>query len=285
MTGRKICILGIGYAGAAVGRVLAAEGWQIVGTSRQPEKRARQLPSNWQIIGYQAGESSALAAVLETADAVLSTVAPLPDGRDPVLTADGALLAGFSGWTGYLSATSVYGAGAGWLDETSRAVPAESRGRARLAAEQSWQEALPQTEIFRAAGIYGPARNQMARLRAGTARRIHKPGHLFNRIYLDDLASIIAAAIARPRSGRIVNLADGQPCEQAELLAGLAEMAGLPVPEMVDYDAAGLTGMAASFWQHSRKIRSSVIEAELGVQLACPDWRAGYRHILKEEGS
>ena len=284
MTAGKICILGMGYAGAAVGRALAAEGWQIAGTSRQPEKRARQLPSNWQIIGYQAGESAALAALLQTADAVLSTIAPLPDGRDPVLAADSALLAGFSGWTGYLSATSVYGAAAGWLDETSPAVPAESRGKARLAAEQAWQGSLAQTEIFRAAGIYGPGRNQLARLRAGTARRIHKPGHLFNRIYLDDLASIIAAAIASPRSGRIVNLADGQPCEQGELLAGLAEMADLPIPEEVAFEAAGLTGMAASFWQHSRKIRSVVIEAELGVQLACPDWRAGYRKILKIEG-
>lgn len=285
MMAGKICILGIGYAGAAVGRALANEGWQIAGTSRLPEKRARQLPANWQIIGYQAGEASGLAAVLESADAVLSTIAPLPDGRDPVLAADRALLAGFSGWSGYLSATSVYGAGSGWLDEASPAVPAESRGKARLAAEQAWQECLPQTEIFRAAGIYGPGRNQLARLRAGTARRIHKPGHLFNRIYLDDLASIIAAAITRPRGGRIVNLADGQPCEQAELLAGLADMAGLPIPEEVDFAAAGLTGMAASFWQHSRKIRSSVIEPELGVQLACPDWRAGYRQILKEEGS
>jgi nucleoside-diphosphate-sugar epimerase len=285
MTVGKICILGIGYAGAAVGRALAAEGWQIAGTSRLPEKRARQLPASWQIIGYQAGEASGLAELVSSCDALISTIAPLPDGRDPVITADSAVLAGFSGWTGYLSATSVYGAGTDWLDESSLPAPAEGRGKARLAAEQVWQKILPQTEMFRAAGIYGPGRNQLVRLRAGTARRISKPGHLFNRIYLDDLASIIAAAITRPRGGRIVNLADGQPCEQADLLAGLAEMAGLPIPDLVDFEAAGLTGMAASFWRHSRKIRSSVIEAELGVALSCPDWRAGYQRILAEEQS
>ncbi|MEC7211851.1 MAG: SDR family NAD(P)-dependent oxidoreductase, partial [Pseudomonadota bacterium] len=79
------------------------------------------------------------------------------------------LIAGFGGWTGYVSATSVYpDRPDGFCYEDTPTDPATARGRARVVAESRWQDMLG-TEIFRAAGIYGPGRSPFDALRDGTA--------------------------------------------------------------------------------------------------------------------
>lgn len=102
-------------------------------------------------------------------------------------------------WLGYLSTTGVYGdRDGGWVDEGSELTPSTRRGRDRVAAERAWQElaaehGLP-LHIFRLAGIYGPGRGPFAKLRAGTARRIVKPGQIFSRIHAADIAQVLLAS-------------------------------------------------------------------------------------------
>ena len=78
--------------------------------------------------------------------------------------------------------------------------------RRALSAEKEWLEFGRETgcpvQIFRLAGIYGPGRSAFDKLRDGTARRIVKPGQVFNRIHVDDIASTLEASIARPAPGR-----------------------------------------------------------------------------------
>ena len=75
------------------------------------------------------------------------------------------------------------------------------------------------TEFFRLAGIYGPGRNQLETVRVGTAKRIDKPGQVFSRIHVDDIAAALRLSMAEPRPGAIYNLADDEPAPPQEVVA------------------------------------------------------------------
>ena len=137
----------------------------------------------------------------------------------------------------YLSTVGVYGDhGGAWVDETTPPQPASARGRERLAAEQAWQEfgarrGIP-VAILRLAGIYGPGRNALVQIARGEARRIVKPGQVFNRIHVADIAQAIDAAFARAASG-IFNVADDEPTPPGDPIAFAAQLLGVaPPPEI-----------------------------------------------------
>ena len=105
-----------------------------------------------------------LAARLQACSHLITTISAL-SGHDPVLACHEQDVAAFTGWTGYVSATSVYpDQEDGFVDERTPAGPVTKRGKDRLAAEQQWQQ-LCAAEIFRIAGIYGPRRNALVAFR------------------------------------------------------------------------------------------------------------------------
>ena len=213
---------------------------------------------------------------------MISTI-PVVDGHDPVLAAHGSDLAGKGVWGGYVSATSVYTeAEGGWVTEDSPTQPSSRRGQWRRRAEQEWQDQLG-AEVFRAAGIYGAGRSPFRNLLAGNGRIILKPGHAFNRIHVDDIARVIIAAMAQPRPRRILNLADGSPCEAGEVIRFAADLLGVAPPVPVPFEEAEMTPMARSFYATSRKVNSDRIKTELGVELIHPDYRSGMTATLAEE--
>ena len=215
-------------------------------------------------------------------DAVLSTITAI-GGSDPVLDAHGDVLSGFTGWSGYVSATSVYpDRPDGFCYEDTPTDPATKRGQARVIAEARWQELLG-TELFRAAGIYGPGRSPFDSLRDGTARIIEHRGQLFNRIHVDDICRVIIAAMNRPRRGRIVNLADEKPAAQGDVVRHAAGLLGVAPPEPQSLEEADLSPMARSFYVSRRRVGSKVIGPELGVTLLYPDYESGLAAILAAE--
>jgi nucleoside-diphosphate-sugar epimerase len=129
--------------------------------------------------------------------------------------------------------------------------------------------------IFRLSGIYGPGRNQLAQLAAGTARRIVKPGQIFNRIHVADIAAVIEASMARPRPGGIYNVTDNEAAPPQDVVAFAAKLCGLEPPPEVSFEAAQLSPMALSFYSESRRIRNVLIREELGVTLQYPTYREG----------
>ncbi|MEC8641711.1 MAG: SDR family NAD(P)-dependent oxidoreductase, partial [Pseudomonadota bacterium] len=245
---RTIFIFGLGYVGRPLGHRLAAAGWQIRGTTRTPERLAAEADAGWQI--YRFADDLPLAdaaAALDGVDAVLSTITAI-GGSDPVLDAHGDVLADFRGWSGYVSATSVYpDRPDGFCYEDTPTDPATARGRARVVAEDRWLSLL-QSEIFRAAGIYGPGRSPFDALRAGTARIIEHRGQVFNRIHVDDICRIIEAAIESPRRGRIINLADTTPAPQGDVVRHAAGLIGVEPPQPQSLNEANLSPMARSFY-------------------------------------
>ena len=264
--------IGHGYCARALGRRLVPEGWRVVGTSREPREEPGVEMRVWP------GED--LSGAIAEATHILASVAPLPDG-DPVLRdLREAIAASRAAWVGYLSTTGVYGDhGGGWVDESSPLTPATGRGRARVAAEAEWRALGVPLHIFRLAGIYGSGRGPLAKVESGRARRIVKPGQVFSRIHVEDIAEVLAASMRAPFPG-LYNVADDEPAPPQDVIAHAARLLGAPVPPEIAFDDADMTPMARSFYAESKRVRNDKIKRQLGVTLRYPTYREGLAAIL-----
>ena len=279
---------GLGYTALTLGRRLVADGWAVTGTCRTPAAAEALRGSGFPVHLFDRAHPLPR-QVLEGATHLLVSVPPDAAG-DPVLATHGQAIAAIKGlsWVGYLSTTGVYGdRGGAWVDEAAALRPTGERGRRRLAAEEGWLDlwrsnGVP-AHIFRAAGIYGPGRSAFDALRSGTARRIDKPGQVFSRIHVDDLANVLVASIKRPRPGAIYNVCDDDPSPPGAVVAHAAVLLGAPAPPLVPIEAAGLSPMARSFYDDNKRVSNRLIKAELGVSLRYPDYRTGLAAILAEE--
>lgn len=204
---------------------------------------------------------------------------------DPVLAALGDEIAERAGqftWVGYLSTTAVYGDHqGGWVDETTPPAPTAERGRWRMLAEEQWAgiPGLP-VHIFRLAGIYGPGRGPFSKLKRGGLRRIIKPGQVFSRIHVEDIAQVLAASMAAPNPGAIYNVCDDEPVPPQDVIGYAAELQGLPLPPAVPFDQADLTPMARSFYNENKRVRNDRIKGELGIHLLYPNYRVGLEALM-----
>jgi len=285
MMPRLFCF-GLGYTALVLARRLLVQGWSVAGTCRTTGKRDRLAEEG--IDAFVFDDDKPLenpASALAGASHLLSSIAPKRGqaAADPVLAVHSDAIASVNpplSWVGYLSTTSVYGdRGGAWTDETAPLAATSDRGRRRIAAERAWQEmgintGLP-VHCFRLAGIYGPGRNAIDQLRSGNARRIDKPGQIFNRIHVDDIATILMASMDRPRAGAVYNCADDHPAPNHEVVAYAAELIGIAPPALVSFDEADLSGMARSFYAENKRTDSRLAKNELGVTLAYPSYREG----------
>lgn len=280
MSNTLLC-LGAGYSARALARTLLPQGWRVLGTTRTPDKAVPLETLGLEpLIWPGTGPLPALAEATH----LLISAAPGPDG-DPVLAALGDEIAQRApqlDWVGYLSTTGVYGdRQGGWVDESTPLTPSTARGQARVRAEAQWQEipGLP-LHIFRLAGIYGPGRGPFAKVRAGTARRIVKPGQVFSRAHVEDIARVLAASIARPDPGAVYNVCDDDPAPPEDVIAEAARLLGLPIPPAEDFDTVEMTPMARSFYAESKKVSNARIKRDLGVRLRYPSYREGLAALL-----
>ncbi len=286
----RLFVFGLGYSARVFARRLRARGWRIAGTTRSPEAATAFRAEGVEAWLFDRDRPlTDPAAALAGTSHLLASVPPDQDG-DPVLDLHGPEIAACASlaWAGYLSTTGVYGdRGGDWVDEDSALTPTSERATQRAAAEGAWLDlhgthGLP-LHIFRLAGIYGPGRSTLDRVRAGTARRIDKPGQVFSRIHVDDIASVLEASMARPNPGRAYNLCDDNPAPPAEVVAQACALLGVEPPPLLPYEAAGLTAMARSFYRDNKRVCNRRIKEELGVNLAYPDYKAGLKAILAAE--
>ncbi len=278
---RTLLSFGHGYCAQVLGRRLLRDGWRVIGTTRSDDK-AMQLMAEG--VEPRIWPGADMGPALDKATHLLISAAPTDDG-DPVLGIirdEIAARADQFAWVGYLSTTGVYGDNAGdWVDENSPLSPLTKRGQLRVRAEAEWAgiPGLP-LHIFRLAGIYGPGRGPFEKVRQGTARRIVKPGQVFSRTHVADIAQVLDASIARPNPGGIYNVCDDDPAPPEDVIAYAADLLGMPVPPAEDFATADMTPMARSFYAESKKVRNNRIKDELGVKLLFPDYRAGLASLL-----
>jgi nucleoside-diphosphate-sugar epimerase len=288
--------LGLGYSAehyvASYG-----DGYQrIIGTVRGAERAAllnARLAGRLKALLFD-GKSATpeLLHAIGEADAALISI-PQDEAGDPVLRACGDAFAKTPRLRVivYLSTVGVYGDRRGeWVDEETPARPASARARQRLAAEQVWQPLGKRrgiaVAVLRLAGIYGPERNALKQTARGDARRVVKPGQIFNRIHVDDIAQAIDAAFARKASG-LFNVADDEPSPPGDPLAFAAQLLGVPPPPEIAYEQAApsMSPLAQSFWQECRRVNNDKLKRELGVTLRHPTYREGLRSLLADEKS
>ena len=275
---KTLLSIGHGYSARALARLLLPAGWRIIATTRSAAKADMLRAEGVEPIIWTGGPLP-----LAEATHLLTSVAP--DGAgDPVLAAQRSAIAAAQHleWVGYLSTVGVYGDhGGGWVDEETPLTPSTTRGVQRVAAEAAWQALGLPVHIFRLAGIYGPGRGPFEKVRDGTARLILKPGQVFSRIHVEDIAQVLAASIARPNPGRVYNVCDDEPSPPEDVLAYAAELLGLPRPPEVPFDPSQMTPMAASFYAENKRVRNDRIKTELGVSLRYPDYRSGLEAMLQ----
>ncbi|MCG8441136.1 MAG: SDR family NAD(P)-dependent oxidoreductase [Caulobacterales bacterium] len=215
---------------------------------------------------------AALQEALARASHVLVSAPPDDEGCPAFRALEAALRgARHLAWAGYLSTTGVYGDRAGgWCFEWEAASPGSARARRRVAAERRWLGSGLPAHVFRLPGIYGPERSALDRVRSGTARRIVKPGLVFNRIHVADIAAALALSMQKPEPGLVVNLADDKPAPPQDVTVEACRLLGRRPPPETPFESAGLTGMAAEFFAESKRCSNARAKARLG-------WRPSYR--------
>ncbi|MBI2256099.1 MAG: SDR family oxidoreductase [Proteobacteria bacterium] len=281
-SGHLFCF-GLGFSALTLAERLLAQGWRVSGTCRSAEKqRALQARGIEAHLFDRDRPVTALGAKLIGVTDLLASVPP-DDRGDPVIDAHGGEIAKAShlAWIGYLSTTGVYGDCDGaWVDETSPMRPSGARGLKRLKAEQAWLALPKPAHLFRLAGIYGPGSSALDSVRDGRARRVVKAGQVFSRIHVADIASVLAASMARPNAGTAYNVCDDDPAPPADVVTYACELLGVAPPPVVDYEHADLSPMARSFYDDNKRVRNDRIKDELGFSLAFPDYRVGLKSLF-----
>lgn len=301
--GNKLFIFGVGYTATRAAKAFHAKGFAIAGTVRTQDSAAQLIqqlpavfsPSNTFVFdGTQWGdqETSAEQALAGTTHLLIS----VPTGRtdetaDPVLASlREQLFASVRGtvqWVGYLSTIGVYGETNGVaVDESAPVQSTVRRSQLRIMAERQWLDSGLPAHVFRIAGIYGPGRGTITKVRSGSATRIHIPGRMFNRIHVDDIVLILLASVARPNSGGIYNVCDNEPAPADEVTAYACELLGVPVPPSQTWEEAeqNMSAMAKTFYAESKICSNERIKRELGVELKYPTYREGLlAQVIEEE--
>jgi nucleoside-diphosphate-sugar epimerase len=271
-------LLGAGYVARALTPTLQARGWDVQVTTRSGKTALQNVTCH----KFHGDAPTALKNAFEAADMIVSSIPPLKDGRDPALLAFKNLNP-TAQWIGYLSATSVYGdRGGQWAFEGEPPSPTLERGRARAEAEMAWVETLWPVHIFRLAGIYGPGRAPFHRLRAGKARAIVKPGHVVNRIHVEDIVSALCLSLEKPDPQAIYNLADGHPAAPQDVLDYAAGLIALPPPPRTDLSDPSISDMARSFYAETKRINADKIRQDLSWSPVYRSYRDGLPAILSD---
>jgi nucleoside-diphosphate-sugar epimerase len=285
----KLFCFGTGFSARLVARKLQAEGWEVAGTTRSTDKFDALLAEG--ITPCQFAESLPVANIADALRGVTHVLVSAPPGGDgdPVLNLHRGDLASLPAqtWIGYLSTTGVYGdRNGGNVDEDSELLPSGKRGRRRVAAEKAWFDLGARHDLcvqsFRLAGIYGPGRNALETVRSGRARRIVKPGQVFSRIHVEDIAQTVLASIARPHAGAAYNVCDDDAAPPQDVIAYACGLLGMDPPAEENFETAVLSPMAVSFYEDNKRVENTRIKRELGVNLRYNSYQAGLQALLDD---
>ena len=275
-----VFLFGAGYSAQAYAKLISGRGIAVAGTTRKPSGFQRLKDAGIQpFLFHSDSPTREIAGRLKHVTHLIVSAAPDENG-DPVLRRLHDEIASSMPalkWIGYLSTVGVYGNHDGaWIDEEAECRPVSARSRFRVAAEKEWiilgdEIGIP-TAILRLAGIYGPGRNAFAKLEAGTARRLVKPGQVFNRIHVTDIARAIDH-LGERQLGGIFNVTDNEPSPPQDVVAYAANLMGVDVPPDIPFDSADLTPMARSFYGENKRVSNAKIR-QSGFSFSHPDYRS-----------
>ncbi len=281
----RVLVLGLGYSGRHVAALLRAQGVACSGTVREPDAAAEDGVVRHRLVAGQPVDD-ALREAIRSAEAVICTVPP-DDAGDPALrlVAEALRANTVVRWVGYLSSTAVYAdREGGWIDESSVADAVDDTARRRLLAEAQWRgfarDKGVASAVFRLPGIYGPGRNALVQLAEGRARHVLRPGLVFNRLHVEDLAAVVVAAMGRP--GEALYLpADDEPARPQEVLAFAAELGGFAMPPAVAWDDPSVSPALRRFYASNKRINSRGTREALGWKPKFATYREGLQDAIR----
>ena len=285
----KLLVLGGGYSGRCLANLARAMGTPVLCTRRSLDAAEADL------VFDSNGQDQLDPAALEGITHLLSTIPPDRDGNDPVLSKLLPTLRSLPlRWAGYLSTTGVYGdRQGGWVSEENEPAPALERSIRRLNCEAAWQRSGLPIQILRLPGIYGPGRSVLNGLQQGRARLIDKPGQVFCRIHVEDIAGACWHLMHRVEQGpsplpgnwTVVNVVDDLPAPTADLLRHAASLLGCALPPLEPFDQIvdSMSPMAQTFWSENRRVRNHRLCQELGYPLLHPNYRVGLQDCLNQD--
>ncbi|MCD7108744.1 SDR family oxidoreductase [Rhizobium sp. DKSPLA3] len=284
-----VLILGAGFSGAAIARRLLPEARSVAGTTRSPERRQALADMGLDALVYD-GEtiSPELRAAMERTTHLVQSIAPGKAG-DPLMRPgmpDIARLMPRLRWAAYLSTVGVYGDHKGaWVTEEAPLEPVSERSRERVAAEAAWagfgQATGIPVAVLRLSGIYGPGRNGFCNLANGTARRLVKPGQVFNRIRVEDIAGCVAF-LSEKSLGGIFNVTDDEPAPPQDVVLEAARLMGVTPPPETAFETADLSPMARTFYGENKRVSNAKLRAA-GYTFLHPDYRQSLRQMWNED--
>jgi nucleoside-diphosphate-sugar epimerase len=275
MAARQFFAFGFGYVAAGLARNLAANGWNCAGTVRT-EKTAEPLRAEGSTLHIWPG-----AEFIPPPGAAWLISVPPDENGCPVFRSF-SHLAPTASWIGYLSTTGVYGdLAGGWAFEETPLNPQSREAMNRTTAEAQW--ATAGARIFRLPGIYGAGRSQLERVREPGARRIVKPGQLFSRAHVSDIAEALRLAIHTPSATGAFNICDDEPAPADEVLTYAASLLGIAPPPAVNIEDANLSPAAHRFYAECKRVSNARAKAMLGWRPAFPTYREGLQDCLREE--
>lgn len=280
----NVFIFGAGYSGRSIARLLLKSTDRVWGTTRSTDNMVRLdeiglLPLLFAGEPIETGRDKGLNTALRQTTHLIVSIAPDGSG-DPVLRAlRGGRLKDYAPalrWIGYLSTVGVYGNHDGaWVDETTPCRPVSERSLQRLDAEQKWDEAAAKDgiplSIIRLSGIYGPGRNALKTALDGKSRRIIKPGQVFNRIHVDDIAGAVVR-LADSRDRGIFNVTDDEPAPPQDVVEHACKLTDVTPPVEIPFEWAEMTPMARSFYGETKRVSNDRLR-RLGYDLRYPNYR------------
>lgn len=281
-------IIGCGYVGERLAGQYQAQGWAVQGVVRSEPGLARLAARG--IPGIRRDLGSDDLDDLPLGGAQVFHLAP-PPSRGVEDTHTRRLVAAFARAGQprrlvYVSTTGVYGdCGGAWVDETWPIRPSADRSHRRWDAEQSlrrWSlETGGELVVLRVAGIYGPERLPLERIRQGLPMVRTEESPYTNRIHVADLVSALMAAMDRGQDGAVYNACDGHPSTMTDYFLAVAAAAGLRPPPLIPLaDASGqLSEGMLSYLAESRRLSNRKLLGELGLSLRYPTLADGLREL------
>ncbi|MEP2942176.1 MAG: SDR family oxidoreductase [Hyphomicrobiales bacterium] len=282
----KLFVFGLGYSATSAVNQLAphciAQGGWVSATTRSAQKAEKLSDSGLRahvFSGEKPGDERLRQDITSATHVIISIS---PGENDPVLAhhAEDIKASKALQWIGYYSTVGVYGDHQGaWVDEAGDLRPVSRRSIERVAAEEAWCTLAKECDVpialLRLAGIYGPGRNGFVNLEAGKARRIVKPGQVFNRIHVSDIGRISEAMALRKANG-VFNGADNEPAPPQDVVEYAARLMDVPVPPDIDYDTANMSPMGRSFYGETKRVSNKRLLSDLDIELQYPTYRDAF---------
>lgn len=249
---RTALIVGCGYLGMRVAKLLRSRGINVMGTTRSRQRGKQLADMDIRPLLLSVTERATFCSLTPAIKAnELDVYYMIPPGRrsrnDSSPTPRQTVLGGIAYTINALktaknlrrgilvSSTAVYGQTHDErVDADTIASPQNERARLLRDGEELWLNSELPMFALRLAGIYGPGRVVGMKAVQDGAPLVGDPQNLLNLIHVDDAAMLLLYMMNAPEPGRIELGCDGHPIARIVYYTELANRLGVAPPQTVE---------------------------------------------------